>query len=650
MEEGMERIRNLWEKAFELGYFIHRDRHLTRQIVIEAMDRWETAAVHQAKRRSYRLLGRGRLRPRRDKVMLEQASLLQYLIYRESELRELEQERQPGGARLTDEDKIVRFIEHLGRITLPRNAFHVCIGIGRLLYRYTTDELTKLYDVLIQDVEGYRGGDYVRARKKVLIDDVLRRFGSQIRLRTGAHGEKIFQTRPCSESLARGVHKALRMFSPWGTSCSLPKDLEPSRHVVPELRFDGPDPDEEHAHELRRMHAVLHPPCFAELVGALGFEAPEKRLAVPIFFADSTPNGNGDEDPGARGRLPSPLTVPERRQMENELRIRDQRRAAWKLGKLSVLVDGTEVGALALPMMDRRRFQLPADAGMVEVRGEHNHHPVRLATYLPDWSASQEAGESSVEVELAQGQIITFAVPSPAIQTGTKTIEIRYRETRRLRALALAWHRSWFGLQREQARKRWLPVLAAVGATMLAVGVGFLVLPSPPDPQSPLPFPERIRIEPGSPSPDTPTKARPRTGATDFPLRDPVRGSSDSQAGVPLSEVKILHIQTFDTDSQLRALHERLAERLGEGNRFQVTAEPGKADAVLRLSEQDETVSPGDTSENEPRRRARTPLVLVNRGGEILWREGLHPPFEEGTEARARRVAESLIAIARQSP
>lgn len=198
-----------------------------------------------------------------------------------------------------------------------------------------------------------------------------------------------------------------------------------------------------------------------------------------------------------------------------------------------------------------------------------------------------------------------------------------------------------------------LPAIAAIGAILLTVDRGLMVpttpskRPTSTESRSSVPISETKSPEAGSPLPDNRDEAPPRTGMVDLPLRDPVRGSSGAKAHLSLAEVKSLHVPAFGSDASLRALHKALVDRLGRGTRFRITVGPEEADAMLRLTEPEETLSPGIASDHE--RPPHALLVLINRGGDVIWQESPYSPGE-GVEARARRVAESLIAGARQSP
>ena len=142
-------------RAFNLAYFIHRDKQPALLIAMGALSKLEVAAAAQDKRLYYTPAGRvpgdaGHHRTR-TRVAMSDLHLLQRLVYVESEPYEKKDEKAGSVARLDEEDMIIRFIKHLVRITTRRNSFYVALGLSRLLYQYTTNETAEIYDLIIQD-------------------------------------------------------------------------------------------------------------------------------------------------------------------------------------------------------------------------------------------------------------------------------------------------------------------------------------------------------------------------------------------------------------------------------------------------------------------------------------------------------------------
>ncbi|MEM9553616.1 MAG: hypothetical protein AAGC60_05105 [Acidobacteriota bacterium] len=612
-------MRDSSQRAFELAYFIHCDRSIARRLSIEALDQLETVAQVQERRSYYRVIGRRGRPPRRDKVSLQKPQLLQVLIYLCSERYEVSEEGRPGhGGTLSDADRIVRYLVHLVRISLARNSFYASVGLGRLLYRYDTSEVIQVYDVLIQDPERYRGADAIRACKKKLMHEILKRFGPILRVHRTSRGERMFETRPVRDAPIRLIRDTLEQLTPWDTECSLPTDLEPRRHQLSSFFFAGSNPDREHEVELRRLHTVVHPPCFAQLVTALGFATPEQSLALPIFF---TEGAGGDDDHDPQRRVTTPLSADERRRIGEELETRARRRAPWTPGQLSFKADGVRnLGVMDLMLESRCSVRTPSDLRILEVWGEHPDGPVRLATYLPTQGETADERAAPQVVRLADGQQISFRLE--AADDEILDIVIRYRETKLVRIGALGLARSRARWARARCRvSRPGPRRLAVATVLAAMIGGALILQ------------DSFDSGPGGAASGV---GATQPGPAELPVRDVIRGSSSpSEARKTLHQVEAVHIEPFVP--RFQSLQRRLTERLVQGARFRLVGAPEAADAVLAVAP---TASVADPTTGEP---SPTRVELVNRAGEILWSGAVEPgPVDQVAE----RLAESLETAA----
>src|SRR5204862_4543803 len=119
-------------RAFQLAYFLHRERKTAAEIASRALNKLQLAATAQGKRLYYRLTGRADSRKARSKVSMGEPHLLQRLVYVESEEYERRKEaaahnpdRVDGISPARHTDLVVYFIKHLVRITTKRNSFYV---------------------------------------------------------------------------------------------------------------------------------------------------------------------------------------------------------------------------------------------------------------------------------------------------------------------------------------------------------------------------------------------------------------------------------------------------------------------------------------------------------------------------------------------
>jgi hypothetical protein len=329
---------------------------------------------------------------------------------------------------------IVRFVKHLTRVTLRRNSFYVTVGVTRLLHGYSTAAALDLHGLVSQEPVRLPTDDYCRSRKKLLMKEMLERFGALLNVVRGAHGEHRFR---CHESTARWaalVEACLRRFTPWGSTCPLPRRLETPMVDLPELSFEAADPDREHAVEVSRIHSILHPPCFARLTAALGLPPPAQRLTVPRFCLCQ--GDDAGPRPSRNRWRPPALSGETRRRILDRLTVQADTRRQRPGRFLSVRVDGRERAVLDLARERQVRFEVGAGADLVEVCRRDG---LALAAWGLGGPGSTMPREASIVIE--GGQRIAFTASPPADEAGDLAglaIKVDYRETNPVRAAALA--------------------------------------------------------------------------------------------------------------------------------------------------------------------------------------------------------------------
>lgn len=433
----------LCERAFELALFLQGDAAVAAEVTARALAKLEVAASAQRRRRAY--LPRGR----RTRLSVGEAHLLQRLIYVESEPFERAGERGELAAALW----VVRFLKHLVRLAWKRNSFYAVLAVARLLHGYSTAEVLDLYALLVQDPGRVPDDDYGRSRKKRLMAELRERFGERLEVVGERGGEQRFRTVDDPAPFRPLVDECLRRFTPWGTGCPVPDEFDPRSAELPELAFDG-DPgeaDREHAVELRRFHAVLHPDCFARLARALGWAPPAEKLEIPRF---------GSPAPGGPVNAPPrPPEEEERRAIAARLAEEDARRRGSRGRFLAVWIDGAEQVRFARGTAARISLPDGEDLELVEIRSAEDG--VTLAVWL--------AGE-----------------PAGAVPLGGERLEIDRREIR--------------------YQPRWLDRLAlpvpvwapATALLLLVLGLGWLWRSPAAPPAPPRISGEEVRSVPGT--------------------------------------------------------------------------------------------------------------------------------------------------------
>lgn len=586
------------DRAFELAFFLHPERELALAVTTDALSLLEVVATDQDKRRYYRPRGR---RPatgvgRRQRVSMSKPQLFQRLLYHASEPYERDQENR--AVDLDEDDWTVRYLSFLVRACLGRNAFHTTVGISRLLFAYPTRETVALFDLVAQDREHLPSEEYVRASKKLLLDELRQRFGGRLRTIRAQHGELRFAARPPTTQLRHLVDRGLALMTPWQTRCVVPETFDPTEQTIDELVFRGPDPDGEHPIEMHRIHALLHPPCLRRLTRALRLDPPEDCLEVPELTHDAPPR---PPDHQRCDRLrPSRLDEAGRKAIAAELDRRDELRRKIRAGVFRVRVDGREAAVWNTEHTRVLTLDLVDDAELVEVLGRHQGDDVPMVVfYLPQLAKPLAEPQSVARVALRRRHGHGFelrasrSIGASGKPGGRVQLQVTWRPS-------LAWRvTSWLGTGRPPFRKHAGGQLAAAAVLLASVAFGAHWLLDVLQQRSPVP------VEVRGPN------ARPTT----------------------LAEVERVFVDSLGTGAVERQLGEHLSQRLEVAAVFTVPERRSQAQAVLMRGR------------SRPADAHRIALRLVDPRGEVLWQGDYRLPAEEGeTVALATRVVAELEA------
>jgi len=453
---------DLLQAAFELAYFIHRDRRIAAEISLAAMQKLEVAAVTQLRRLYYKGRGEGSGRPGRFKPSWADRHLLQRLVYFESEKWERLQEQQDPGS-LTEEDYLLRFVKHLSQITMKRSSFYASIAIGRILHAYSTADTMAIYDAVAPEGCERKQGDYFRARKAQLLEEVRLRFGDLLTIVRGPHREERIESCPATPERAAWMRECQRVMTPWATTCPDCAESE-----APESGQDLYD-----RQEVRRFHALFHPPCFSRLSRRIGLTEPKTRLAIPRFRVAAQPPS---ARPPGSGDRSARLLPEERLAITAQLQEDSRRRQGSPAGSLRVLVDGKERARLDPIDSELARFSVEDRAEVIEVRGATSSGELLVAVHLLTESGGGDArGHETFTIVLESGQSIAFRIET---DDGRRMVELTYRETASLRSAHLAGRRLARRLGRAfETATAWLPQPLEVAVLLGAVALLLLGRP-----------------------------------------------------------------------------------------------------------------------------------------------------------------------------
>ena len=454
---AVEVSERLWERAFQLSYFVLMERSSARECLARALEKL-AAQRSREKRRTYwrrkqALTIRRISRPAED--------TLQWLVCLESEVWEKDQESR---GQPTEADMVVRYVKHLAQVTTGSSSFHVNVGFNRLLRNYSTPEVQQLYELA---TVRYPAAEEYRKAKGKLFNQLAARFAGFLRVRSGQYGELQFATHEAHERWFRLVEECLEVFAPWSARKSCLQDGSelqgmPSRRSG-RASDSSPVPDRL---ETSRCHWFMHSTCCGRLVEQLGLDPPRERLAVPRFLHHD--GGDPGSHPASLERRTEPLSTDETRILHERSIAAAAQGQGIALMRMKIIAHGRVCATLDPKRDERCRFEIPPGTRLLEIRSDAADESRILATHWIDYGADNHflAGEYTVGLQGGR-QLALSVVPAsePDGQPGSRafmTVESRSTSSLResLRALV-----SWFGEPATMLRP------ALVAGVFVAVGV-----------------------------------------------------------------------------------------------------------------------------------------------------------------------------------
>ena len=657
----------LLEQAYELAFFLHNDEEIALRIVVEAGAKLEVATIAQRKRLYYkpilaassRIAGPGF----RHRILLSDVHLFQRLIYIESEPHEKRKEQEaipPGETELT-----IYFIKHLIRIALKRNSFYVNVGISRLLYNYPTSEAMEIYNTVVQDPERVKDDYYYRSRKAVLMSELKDRFGELLRTCRGPHGEERFQESDRSSAHSELVETCLSFFTPWGTSCMVPAGFDPIASEIPAF-VSGSSADNDSA-EVNRVHALLHPRCYARLVKALSLHRPDEKLCLPHFFL----NGENDDTVPPAGRRPAPSWDNEKlRAIETELAGHAARRKKCSPQLVRVIVDGAEIASLNLKQEQMFELDLSSNAELIELETDDAQGKLTLLTHLIKHNESSEPIEPhNYRLRLQGNQELAISLSNLSGDEDRITLTVSYRKNAGSFLPLRLLH--WLGPSQLGVRSKsdWrvatglLSVLALVLLGLIVLGVRSFLFQGKHE-EGPLTAKNETQIVPvnratpengnlgngripAKPTP-TPQGSKPAQTLATPPSSERTRATTPGGSGATLSEVKKIFIEPLGDQSTAQVVVRILQERFRTTERFRVAETIDQADAALKLTSREKSLSGASASVKSISVTAQ----LVNANGDVLWPQSRNRRsilYSGAADRIATAILRDLLAVAQHT-
>ena len=361
---------DLFERAFQLAYFIFPNRSAAIDIVASAMGRLGS----QCRREQRRLYWRDKRPPNAIRRMTRtDLDVLQWLILYESESHEKEQEltRRPSL-----NDLAIRYVKHLVRVTTAMSSLYVAVGLNRLLYDYTTSETQRVYESVTRR---RLGADRYRRVKSALLNSLQQRFGELLTTASTQRGEVRFEPLEDQSSWMPLVNECLRFFTPWSTNgvCSRLSIVD---HSDRKCLFGNMGAEWDYdLTELNCCHILIEPACCRRILSALKFDPPETRLALPKFGIDGGAGGgpNGWRVPG--------LSLEERMQIAKCLGATEQRRQNIHARSITIVVDGIKHAELDLGRARQLRSELEQGAKLIEILAQDEAGELLLGSHFIDY-------------------------------------------------------------------------------------------------------------------------------------------------------------------------------------------------------------------------------------------------------------------------
>jgi hypothetical protein len=298
----------------------------------------------------------------------------------------------------------------------------------------------------------------------------------------------------------------------------------------------------------------------------MGFKPPDERLAVPRFSLLTNGGPRGD-------RFHPPELEPEdflrlRRNLEADAR----RRRVFLARRLDIYVDGTKQASFDPRQTPHFQFEVRPEADVLEVRGQDAEGELTLAVLLLRcyWIPP---GESSLDwVILEGGQKLTVQLTPIRDASGEveqARVDVRYAETRPIRAVARLAQRAWFGVMDRTSRSKdgsgsvlprwswgWTASLAVALMVVAATLIWYRLqpvpeLPTPPRAKLPQP-PELERVIPMPPVPPPSPEETPVLIARATWSTDPAAALRAIRIEPPRSQAKTIDLSQREATLLLR--------------------------------------------------------------------------------------------------
>jgi hypothetical protein len=419
--------------AYEMAWFIHRNKQIAYLIALEVACRWEIA-------------------PPQGQRTLSREQKFQRLVFEVSEYFEKaiesinvgnaddvqEQARRLAlntrrldptqqsikttvrknlsllattAANLKDQTMMTYYLKHLALMALRNSRVKTVVSFTQLLYRYSTSQAMSIYEYLENFLE--KSGEvkdqqyYAKARRE-LLDELEDRFNRFLRIEqhrapNGATTKQITASSATSEQ-TEFIKKCLREFTPRGVQRSL---------STPDIfRNKG-----------EFIFQLLYPERFQLLLAEAGLATSPQPLFWPVFANAERPAGPAPprQTPRLRNREINAALA--------RLSRAAKRRRGWSGRLLRIVVDGRDAAFLDLEQSRECKLKVSAATGSIEVLVRTEEGDILLAHYMVSEEDFDPAlPKPKFTAPLEGGRKIIFAI-EPQADGAAGQVSVRYQES-----------------------------------------------------------------------------------------------------------------------------------------------------------------------------------------------------------------------------
>jgi hypothetical protein len=420
----------LLQRSFELAYFILQDRFSAINVLIRALEELRVLSRREMKRLYWR--DKRGARPVR-RIARSDVDLLQWLIMFESEADERAQER-AGNVPLRI--MAIRYVKHLVQITAALSSFYVNVGVGRLLHSYSTPEVQRAYEML---TSRFLGADEYRRAKSVLMDKINHRFSGFVKVVRVEHGELRFEIARDQEQWGKVIADSLKAFTPWSTHGRCAQFTILNGGNSPTIAYKSSDKDQNEV-EMGCCHILIEPSCYGRLMKELGFDSPDRKLALPRFVMPEKHDQSDDNT--NQSSHPPELSQEDLDHIERRLAATDARRRHINPRTVTIAIDGVEHTRLDLSQKAQVEIGLEAGASLIEIRGEDERGELLLATHVISYE-NNTFEPTRATATLKNGKLKFGVTPIATLGVGPPRaiLSLNYQPKFQLTRPSLAWQR-----------------------------------------------------------------------------------------------------------------------------------------------------------------------------------------------------------------